>query len=169
MDYKTLPIGKKFPQVVNAVIEIPTGSSNKYEFDEEMKVFKLDRVLYSAVHYPADYGFIPSTHADDEDPLDILVLISRPTFPGCVVEARPIGMLEMKDDKGVDEKVLAVADRDPRFSDFNDLKDVAPHLLKEIEHFFNVYKDLEGRMSATYGWSGKKVAYERIQKYLIKK
>ena len=168
MDYKNLPAGKNLPHVVNAVIEIPCGSSNKYEFDVDLKVFKLDRVLYSPVHYPADYGFIPNTLADDGDPLDILVLISNPTFTGCVLEARPVCMLEMRDDKGVDEKVLAVAQNDPRFAGFNDLKDVAAHVLKEIEHFFTVYKSLEGRMSATYGWTDKNSAHERIQKYLLK-
>lgn len=169
MDYKNLPPGKKCPEIVNAVIEIPSGSVNKYEFDVGLQVFKLDRVLYSAVHYPADYGFIPGTLADDGDPLDILVLIFSPTFTGCLLEARPVGMLEMKDDKGIDEKVLAVAEGDPRFSNFKDLQDIAPHLLREIEHFFNVYKELEGRESNTYGWSDKKKAHERIQKYLIKK
>jgi len=168
MDYKNLPIGKKMPQLVNAVIEIPMGSTNKYEFDPDLKVFTLNRVLYSAVHYPADYGFIPGTLGDDGDPLDILVLLSSPTFPGCVLEARPIGVLEMEDDKGKDEKILAVAEKDPRFSGIQDLKDVAPHLLREIEHFFNVYKDLEEGSATTYGWSDRKKAYQFIEKYAVK-
>lgn len=168
MDYKSLPMGEKAPKIVNAVIEIPSGSSNKYEFDVNLKVFKLDRVLYSAVHYPADYGFIPNTLAADGDPLDILVLISRPTFPGCVMEARPVGMLKMTDDKGVDEKVLAAAVGDPRFQEVLNLEDVAPHLLKEVEHFFNVYKDLEGRESATFGWFPREEAHRKILEYRLK-
>src|SRR4030095_6401814 len=168
MDYKSLPLGEKAPQVVNAVIEIPFGSSNKYEFDVQLKVFKLDRVLYSAVHYPTDYGFIPNTLAPDGDPLDVLVLISRPPFPGCVMEARPVGMLKMTDDKGVDEKVLAAAEGDPRFHRVETLDDVEPHLLKEVEHFFNVYKDLEGRASSTFGWFPREEAYQKISGYSLK-
>src|SRR4029453_3192639 len=138
MDYKSLPTGEKAPQIVNAVIEIPSGSSNKYEFDVKLKVFKLDRVLYSAVHYPPDYGFIPNTLAPDGDPLDVLVLISRPTFPGCVMEARPVGMLKMTDDKGVDEKVLAAGEGEPRFHRVETLDDGEPHRLREGGPFFKV-------------------------------
>jgi inorganic pyrophosphatase len=162
INYKNLPIGENAPVIVNAVIEIPSGSSNKYEYDVDLQVFRLDRVLYSPVHYPMDYGFIPSTLADDGDPLDILILISRPTFPGCVLEARPVGMLGMVDDNGVDEKILAVAQGDPRYQRIDDLKSIEPHILQEIEHFFNVYKSLEGRMSLTFGWSGKADALQRI-------
>ncbi len=163
LDYKTLPIGRSCPRVVNAVIEIPSGSSNKYEYDIDLGVFRLDRVLYEAVHYPHDYGFIPSTLADDGDPLDVVVMISRPTFPGCLLEARPIGMLGMVDDKGVDEKVLAVAAHDPRYDRMKDVGDVEPHVLQEIEHFFNVYKNLEGLTSVTFGWSDRAAAHDRIQ------
>src|SRR4029434_315995 len=148
MDYKSLPLGEKAPQVVNAVIEIPFGSSNKYEFDVQLKVFKLDRVLYSAVHYPTDYGFIPNTLAPDGDPLDVLVLISRPTFPGCGIECAAGG--------------------DPRFHRVETLDDVEPHLLKEVEHFFNVYKDLEGRASSTFGWFPREEAYQKISEYRLK-
>jgi len=168
VDYKNLPIGEKTPEIINAVVEIPSGSSNKYEFDVNLGVFRLDRVLYSPVHYPADYGFIPSTLADDGDPLDILIMISRPTFPGCLLEARPVGMLEMIDDKGIDEKILAAAHHDPRYDRIKDLSDVEPHTLQEIEHFFNVYKNLEGKTSLTFGWSKRVVAYERIQTYQVK-
>jgi len=167
-DYKSLPIGDRAPEIVNAVVEIPSGSSNKYEYDVGLGVFRLDRVLYSPVHYPTDYGFIPSTLAEDGDPLDILILISRPTFPGCLLEARPIGMLDMVDDKGTDEKILAVAQHDPRYQRIEDLASVEPHILKEIEHFFNVYKSLEGRLSLTFGWSEKAVALQRIETYRIK-
>jgi inorganic pyrophosphatase len=168
-DYKNLPLGEHAPDIVNAVVEIPSGSSNKYEFDVHLGVFRLDRVLYSPVHYPADYGFIPSTLADDGDPLDILIIISRPTFPGCLLEARPVGMLEMVDDKGIDEKILAVAQHDPRYDRIKDLSDVEPHILQEIEHFFNVYKNLERKTSLTFGWSKRAVAHERIQRYRLQK
>jgi len=169
VDYKSLPIGEGAPIIVNAVVEIPSGSSNKCEYDVRLGVFRLDRVLYSPVHYPADYGFIPTTLAEDGDPLDILILISHPTFPGCLVEARPVGMLNMVDDKGVDEKVLAVAQGDPRYQRIEDLSGVEPHILKEIEHFFNVYKNLEGRTSLTSGWSDRAAAYERIEKYRVRR
>src|SRR5579883_3597824 len=118
---------------VEAVIEIPSGSRNKYEYDHQRGIFRLDRVLYSSVHYPTDYGFIPDTLADDGDPLDALVIVQEPTFPGCLIPARPIGMLDMYDDKGEDEKVLAVPLGDPRFDGVTTLDDVSPHLLLEIE------------------------------------
>jgi inorganic pyrophosphatase len=162
-DYRSLPIGERAPEVIHAVVEIPSGSSNKYEYDTSLGVFRLDRVLYSAVHYPAEYGFIPGTRAEDGDPLDVLILISRPTFPGCVLAVRPIGMLNMVDNKGKDDKILAVAERDPRYQRVEDLADVEPHILKEIEHFFNVYKSLEGELSLTFGWSGKPEALQRIE------
>src|SRR5712691_11137694 len=115
VDYKSLPIGEKVPEIVNAVVEIPSGSSNKYEYDVGLGVFRLDRVLYSPVHYPADYGFIPSTLAADGDPLDILIMISRPTFPGCLLESPPLKILEMVNERGEDEQVLAAAQHVPRY------------------------------------------------------
>ncbi|GIP32357.1 inorganic diphosphatase [Paenibacillus sp. J2TS4] len=138
--------------VVDAFIEIPTGSQNKYEFDEEKGAFVLDRVLYSPMHYPAEYGYLKNTLALDGDPLDILVLTSFPTFPGCVIESRVIGVLIMADDKGPDEKLLAVPVNDPRFAEVNSLEDVPQHTLKEISHFFQVYKDLENKTSTIEGW-----------------
>src|SRR5512142_956951 len=108
MNYLQLPIGEQAPERVNAVIEIPAGSVNKYEYDKKLHVFRLDRTLYSPVHYPGDYGFVPRTLACDDDPLDIVILVDHPTFTGCVVEVRPIGMLEMLDQGVRDEKVLAV-------------------------------------------------------------
>jgi len=168
VNYKGLPIGESAPVIVNTVVEIPSGSSNKYEYDMSLGVFRLDRVLYSPVHYPADYGFIPGTLGKDGDPLDILILISQPTFPGCLVEARPVGMLDMVDDKGVDEKILAVAHGDPRYQRIEDLSSVEPHVLREIEHFFNVYKNLEGRTSLTSGWLGRSAAHERIETYRLR-
>jgi len=138
--------------VVEALIEIPKGSSNKYEYDRERRTVRLDRVLYSPVHYPTDYGFIPHTLAEDGDELDIMVMISTPTFPGCLVEARLLGALEMTDEKGRDIKILAAALRDPRMDRFHTLRDVSPHRLREIEYFFTIYKDLEGKTTLVNGW-----------------
>src|SRR5437899_7162743 len=141
-------------QVIEVTVEIPSGSRNKYEFDHERDRFVLDRVLYSSVHYPGDYGFIEGSLADDGDPLDVLVIISEPTFPGCVVRARPLGVLDMSDDKGHDYKVLAVAYDDPRWDEARTLDDLSQHWLREIETFFSTYKDLEGRPTEVRGWLG---------------
>jgi inorganic pyrophosphatase len=138
--------------IVDAFIEIPTGSQNKYEFDKEKGVFRLDRVLFSPMHYPTEYGYLESTLAEDGDPLDILVLTTFPTFPGCVIKSRVIGVLLMSDDKGQDEKLLAVPVDDPRWNHVTSLEHVSPHVLKEIEHFFNVYKDLENKQTNIIGW-----------------
>ncbi|HEX7057597.1 MAG TPA: inorganic diphosphatase [Bacilli bacterium] len=138
--------------IVDAFIEIPTGSQNKYEFDKEKKAFVLDRVLYSPMHYPTEYGYLENTLALDGDPLDILVLTTFPTFPGCVIESRVIGVLIMSDDKGQDEKLLAVPVHDPRWREVNSLKDIPQHKLKEIAHFFQVYKDLENKKTIIEGW-----------------
>jgi inorganic pyrophosphatase len=162
LNCKNLPIGPNAPEQVNAVVEIPRGSTHKYEYDPQLGVFRLDRVLHSAVYYPADYGFIPSTLADDGDPLDILIFLSGPTFPGCMLEVRPVAKLDMVDDKGIDEKILAVATGDPRFHNIGDIGTIEAHVLKEIEQFFNIYKTLEGKMSLTFGWSGKAAALRRI-------
>lgn len=150
--------------VVDAFIEIPKGFQNKYEYDEKTGVFRLDRVLYSPMHYPADYGFIPETLGEDGDPLDILVLVSFPTFPGCIVPARPVGTLLMEDDKGIDTKILAVCDVDPRFDTIKELDDVQGHYKREIEHFFAVYKDLEGKKTIISGWRGREEAMAEIAK-----
>ncbi|SEN27046.1 inorganic diphosphatase [Lihuaxuella thermophila] len=144
--------------IVDAFIEIPTGSQNKYEFDKEKGVFRLDRVLYSPMHYPTEYGYLEGTLAEDGDPLDILVLSTFPTFPGCVISSRVIGVLLMSDDKGQDEKLLAVPVDDPRFNEVKSLDDVAPHVLKEIEHFFQVYKDLENKKTTIEGWKNAEFA-----------
>ncbi|MBE0466040.1 MAG: inorganic diphosphatase [Candidatus Desulforudis sp.] len=138
--------------VVEAVIEIPRGSSNKYEYDRRRGVVRLDRVLYSPVHYPTDYGFIPRTLAEDGDELDIMVMISTATFPGCLVEARVLGALEMIDEKGRDIKILSAAVKDPRMDRFHGLRDVDAHRLREIEYFFTVYKDLEEKETLVRGW-----------------
>ncbi len=160
--WKDLEPGPNPPDVVYAVIEIPRGSRNKYEYDEERGFFKLDRVLYSPFHYPLDYGFIPRTLYDDGDPLDILVIMQDPTFPGCVIEARPIGLMKMLDDDDQDDKVLAVPTEDPRFKDVKDLDDVPKHLLDEIAHMFSEYKRLEGKETEVLGWEGADAAKEAI-------
>lgn len=141
-------------RVVDVLVEIPAGSQNKYEFDKEKGVFKLDRVLFSPMHYPTEYGYIEDTLALDGDPLDVLVYTTFPTFPGCVIESRIIGMLNMSDDKGQDEKLLAVPTEDPRFKDIHSLDDMPSHVLDEIAHFFKVYKDLENKKTDIVGWEG---------------
>lgn len=138
--------------VVDALIEIPMGSRNKYEYDEKSGRIKLDRVLYSSVHYPTDYGFIPDTLAPDGDHLDILVVTHEPTFPGCLVEARPIGGLDMEDEAGSDFKVLAVSIGDPRFAEVTQLEHLPTHWLREIETFFDTYKILEPKTTEVKGW-----------------
>ncbi len=152
-DYLRLDIGDESPSTVTVVIEIPKDSTNKYEYDKKRNVFKLDRSLFSPVHYPTDYGFIPQTLAEDGDPLDILVLGEAPTFPGCVYEALPIGLFRMVDQGVADEKILATAAGNPRFAGISDVTSVQPHLLKEVEHFFSVYKALEGKQTEVQGWS----------------
>jgi inorganic pyrophosphatase len=163
-DYLTLPIGDKSPEAVNAVIEIPGESINKYEFDKQLKVFRLDRNLYSPVHYPGDYGFIPSTLSEDGDPLDVLVLVDAPSFPGCVMTVRPIGLLEMLDQGVLDEKVLAVGKNNPRYTDVWNYSEIYPHMLKEITHFFSIYKDLEGKRVEVNGWHDAAYARDHILK-----
>jgi inorganic pyrophosphatase len=162
MPYRNVPIGANAPEEVNTVIEIPRGSSNKYEFDQEMGVFKLDRSLYSPLFYPFDYGWIAGTLGADGDPLDVLVIGSHPTFTGCVVAARPLGVLRMRDEKGDDEKVLARVVHDPRYHGVRRLAHVAEHTLKEIEHFFDVYKTLEQKEVTVAGWQDVEAARKLI-------
>ncbi len=140
--------------VVNVLIEIAGGSKNKYEFDKEMGALALDRVLYSSVRYPYDYGFIPNTLADDGDPLDGMVIMDEPTFPGCVIAARPIGMLEMIDGGDRDEKLLCVPVKDPRYAGVKTLQDIPIHRLDEIANFFETYKVLEKKETQILGWKG---------------
>ncbi len=149
-----IPTGLNVPESVTAVIEIPANGRNKYELDKELGVFRLDRVLYSAVHYPGDYGFLPRTLGDDGDPLDVLVLMTVPVFPGCLVECRPVGLFHLVDHGQADEKVLAVPLGDPYSDGQNDLDDIPAHYLREVEHFFRVYKDLEGKHTETRGFEG---------------
>ncbi len=157
-DYLHLPIGARAPEVVNAVVEIPLGERNKYEYDKKLQVFRLDRALFSPVHFPGDYGFIPSTLSTDGDPLDVLVLVDQGSFPGCLIEVRPIGMLEMLDQGVKDEKVLAVANYNARYFEIHSIEDVYTHMLKEITHFFSIYKDLEGKRTQALGWRDAEMA-----------
>lgn len=139
--------------IVDAFIEIPKGSSNKYEYDEKRKVFVLDRALFSPMFYPADYGFVPDTLAEDGDPIDIMVLMANPTFPGCMIKSRVIGMFLMEDEKGKDEKIIAVPLGDPRYEEIKTIDDMGPHIKKEFEHFFSEYKQLEGKKVHIQGWA----------------
>ena len=156
--------GPNPPDRIHAYIEIPRGSRNKYELDKETGLLRLDRLLYSSVHYPGDYGFVPQTLADDGDPLDVLVLTTEPTFPGCLILVRPIGVFSMSDEKGRDEKVLCVPLADPHRRQVRGLNDLPPHLLDEIHHFFAVYKELEGISTTTEGWEDRVVARELIRR-----
>lgn len=147
-----LPPGPDIPNSVYCIVEIPKGSRNKYEYSKVAGVIKLDRVLYSSLHYPGDYGFIPQSFYGDGDPLDILVMMNEPTFPGCVIEVRPIGMLRMIDKDQNDDKILAVPSTDPQFDDILDFDDLPRHFPKEVEHFFLVYKQLQGTTVTSGGW-----------------
>lgn len=165
MSLLNVPIGKEAPQIFNTVIEIPKGSTNKYEVDEVTGLVRLDRVLFSPLFYPFDYGYIPQTRYLDGDPLDVLVLLLHPTFPGCIVEAKAIGVLEMQDEKGPDEKILCVATKDPRYSNRKSINDLNEHTLKEIIHFFEVYKQLEEKSVEVVGWNDVALAIQLIEKY----
>jgi inorganic pyrophosphatase len=150
---------------IEAVIEIPKGSRNKYEADHETGEIWLDRLLFTSTQYPTDYGFMPDTLAEDGDPLDVLVLLDEPTFPGCHIKARPVGVFRMRDEHGPDTKILAVPATDPRWSEIHDIKDLPNFLLDEIQHFFDVYKDLEpGKVTAIEGWDGSEAAVAEIEK-----
>ena len=138
--------------LVDMVVEIPKGSRNKYEMDEETGRIYLDRMLFTATRYPADYGYIPETHADDDDPLDALALVSEPTFPGCYITIKPVGLFVMQDQGREDLKILGVPVGDPVWRGAEKLADIPQHLLSELEHFFAVYKELEGKKTAVEGW-----------------
>ena len=158
--WKDLPPGPHPPEQVTAVIEIPSGSRNKYELDKTSGLMRLDRVLYSAVHYPGDYGFIPRTLHEDNDPLDVLVRINEPTFPGCHIDVRPIGVLRMLDLGEPDDKILAVPCNDPFHNEYFDIADMPQHYLREVEHFFGIYKDLEGKRVQILGWEKSEAAMQ---------
>ncbi len=159
--------GVKIPEHINVVVEIPKGSRNKYELDKATGAIRLDRVLYSAMEYPGDYGLIPRTYYDDGDPLDVLVMMNEPTFPSCIIPARPIGLFRMMDRNAPDDKILAVPLNEPMFRDYYDIRDIPQHYLEEVAHFFAVYKDLEGAHVKTIGWENAAHAQERIT-YAVK-
>jgi inorganic pyrophosphatase len=144
-------------------VEIPSGSRNKYEWDEELGAIALDRRLFTSMSYPADYGFVEGTLAEDGDPLDALVLVGEPTFPGCRIRVRAVGVFHMADEKGPDEKILCVPLNDPSWSPISDIHDVPPQLRNEIEHFFQVYKDLEGKQTVTHGYGNRAEAQRIIE------
>jgi inorganic pyrophosphatase len=151
-NYLNLPLGERQPDEINVVVEIPEKSRNKYEYDKGLDIFRLDRALHSAIHYPGDYGFAPQTLALDGDPLDVLVLVIEPTFPGCLVVARPIGLLEMIDGDKQDDKVLAVPVGEPAFEEIYNYTQIFPHLLRKVSHFFETYKALEGKHTRIGAW-----------------
>jgi len=154
---------QKEQMVVSVMIEIPKGSRNKYEYDRERGALKFDRMLFSAVHYPSDYGFIMDTLAKDGDSLDALVLVWEATFPGCIIEVKPVGLFKMWDEKGPDEKILCVPISDPLWNYIESLTDIPPHLLKEIEHFFSIYKELEKKKTGIEGWEDRESAIRVIK------
>ena len=163
-DYETGPDGKA-PDVIHAVVENPSGEQNKYEYDKEKESVVLDRVLYSSIQYPGDYGFIPQAYYEDGDPMDILVLTTHSTFPGCVIEVRPVGILYMDDDGEQDDNIIAVPVEDPRWHDVTDLNDVNDHKQKEIAEFFATYKNLEPKKEVEIeGWGDAEAAKEAIER-----
>lgn len=169
MDVSKLTAGKKVPEEVNAFIEIPQGSSTKYELDKETGVLKVDRFLHTNMFFPFNYGFIPATLGEDGDPLDILVITTYPIKSGTIISVRPVGMLEMEDESGIDTKILSVPSEkiDPNYRNVKDIKDVDLEFLKRIKHFFDHYKDLEpGKWVKTKDFLNKEKAYEAIKKAL---
>lgn len=174
-----IEMGAKAPEVVTALIEIPKGSKTKFELDKDSGLLKVDRVLHSAVHYPAHYGFIPQSFCDDKDPLDVLILGQAEVYPLSLIEVRPIGYMGMIDGGEGDDKVIAVHKDDPYMKEINDISDLPQHLVKEIKHFFETYKDLEGKKVEIKGFFGKaeahkivleaKELYQKMKHELIKK
>ncbi len=160
--WRELPTGPDAPNSIYAIVEIPRGSRNKYEYHKEQGVIFLDRVLYSSLHYPGDYGLIPRTFCDDGDPLDVMIMIKEATFPGCVIKVRPIGLFRMNDRGQEDVKILAVPANDPIHRDYYDITDIPQHYLEEIRHFFQVYKDLEGSSVEVKGWENADAARAEI-------
>lgn len=170
--WRGISSGEHVPDRLNVIVEIPKGSQNKYEYDKKNHILKLDRVLFSPMHYPGDYGIVPQTLAEDGDPLDALVLVTFPTFPGILIEARPIGMLPMTDNKERDHKILCVPVNDIRLANLKDINDIHKPVLNEIAHFFAVYKQLEGKDVAIGSWESagvaRKVILDSIKRYAEK-
>ena len=148
---------------LHCLVEIPKGSRNKYEWDEQLQAIKLDRFLFSSVVYPTDYGFIPDTLGEDGDPLDAMVCVSEPTFPGCVIPVQVIALFRMTDDKGQDDKVLCVPTQDPNWNGMHQLEDLPKQLRDEIAHFFSIYKQPEGKQVDVQGWFAREEALTVIE------
>lgn len=162
-DYMMIPPGTGEPAVVNVIVEIPKGRRSKFEVDKVTGLIKLDRYLYSSAVYPGDYGFIPQTLAEDADPLDALVMVNEPTFSGCLIEARVVGIFRMKD-KGVNDfKILGVPNKDPLFTHIRKLDDVPAHFLREVEFFFTTYKQLEGVTIEPVGWASNEEGTDEVR------
>jgi inorganic pyrophosphatase len=162
--WQDLETGPNPPEEFYAVVECLKGERNKYEYDKDVPGVVLDRVLHSNVHYPSDYGFIPQSYYDDEDPFDVLVLVEDKTFPGCVIEARPVALMRMDDDGEQDDKVIAVPSEDPRYDDVQDLEDVTEQERAEIAEFFETYKNLEpGKQTEVLGWEDRAAAEDAIE------
>jgi inorganic pyrophosphatase len=156
--------GPGCPEVVRMIVEIPKKSGNKYEYDAALGVFRLDRALYSPMHYPGDYGFIPGTRAEASDPFDVLALVEEASFTGCLIEVRPVGVLNMVDNDQADQKIVAVPTRNPRYDEIHTMDQIFPHVRREIEHFFSIYKELEGKKTQMNGWGNPAEAREVIAK-----
>ncbi|MCS7023612.1 MAG: inorganic diphosphatase [Bryobacteraceae bacterium] len=173
MNLYDLDPGKDCPEVVRMIVEIPKNSANKYEYDVGTGLFRLDRALYSPLHYPGDYGFIPGTLAEDNDPMDVLTLVQEPSYPGIIFDVRPVGVLHMEDNEERDQKVLAVPMNNPRYDQIHTMDQIFPHVRREIEHFFTIYKELEGRVTRIRGWGGpadaRRVIVESRKRYLDRK
>jgi len=163
MAYSQITIGDKSPEIIRAVIEIPKGKHNKYEYDEKLDEIVLDRIIHSTVVYPTDYGFIPQARSEDGDLLDVMVIVSEPLFPGCVLNVRPIGVLDMADEHGQDWKIISVAENDPKNKNTKTIDDLDEHYKEEIMNFFEVYKQLEDKQVNVKGWLGQEKAFELIK------
>jgi inorganic pyrophosphatase len=162
-DYSQIAPGPDIPKVVHAIVEIPKGRRSKFEVDKQTGLMRLDRYLYSSSHYPGDYGFIPQTLAEDGDALDVLVMVNEPTFSGCLIEARVVGIFKMKDKGQNDYKLLAVPNKDPLFAAMKVLDDVPSHFLREVEHFFATYKQLEGVTIEPLGWASREEGVNEVR------
>ena len=162
--------GPDCPEIVRMIVEIPKNSGNKYEYDHTLGVFRLDRTLYSPMHYPGDYGFVPGTLAEDGDPMDVLTLVDQPSFPGCLIEVRPVAVLKMVDSDKGDQKIIAVPTRNPRYDQIQTIDQIFAHVRRELEHFFSIYKELEGRVTKMQGWGdlpeARRVILDSRKKYL---
>lgn len=163
MNLTRLPAGPDAPERIHVVIEIPRGERVKYEYDARLEVFRVDRVLSSSMQYPAAYGFLPSSLADDGDELDVFVMVSEPTVVGCLINARPIAVLDMRDEKGGDEKIIAVAEGDIEYANLHDLGDITEGFRAHLEHFFKSYKQLDKKDVEIRGWGDKAQAHKVIR------